>query len=332
VFFGIIARRSIIAGAGAALYAAAVLQSTACATGETRNAQVRTDSAGQSAIDVTDDAGFTVHLAKPAQRVISLIPSAMETLIAIGATNQIAGRTRYDVAPEIANLPSVGGGVDPSVEAMVNLHPDLVIAWESDKRQQVREKLMALGIPVFILRTQDTTDIFHGMASIGRLTGHDSAATAVATSMRATLDSVRQSVSGRPTPSVLYVEYADPPMTVGPQSFIGQLIALAGGRSIFADATRNWPNVAMEEIVRRDPDMLIVPVGEFKTNSLARFRTMAGWRDLRAVRAGHVVAVPADLMSRPSPSIAAASRVLRRAMHPEVAGPDSSAAPGGARR
>ena len=88
----------------------------------------------------------------------------METLIAIGATNQIVGRTRYDVAPEIANAPSVGGGVDPSVEAMVNLHPDLVISWESDKRQLVREKLVALGIPVFILRTQDTTDIFHGIA------------------------------------------------------------------------------------------------------------------------------------------------------------------------
>jgi cobalamin transport system substrate-binding protein len=286
----------------------------------------------QSAIEVRDGGGFTVRLAKPAQRIISLVPSATETLIAIGATPQIVGRTRFDVAPEIANLPSVGGGFDPSVETIVNLRPDLVISWASDKRQQFREKLIALGIPVFTLRTEDTTDIFHGIASIGRLAGRDSSATAVANSVRATLDSVRQSVSGHGTPSVLYVVYPDPPMTTGPRTFIGQLLSLAGGRSIFADATQNWPNVAMEEIVRRDPDLLIVPVGEFKSNSIDRFHGMAGWRDLRAVRTGHVVMVSADLMSRPSPGIAEAARVLRRALHPEVAGgrPDSSAMQAGA--
>lgn len=288
--------------------------STACAS------DVKTDKTtpATSSISVVDDGGFTVTLPTPAQRVVSLIPSAMETLIAIGATKQIVGRTRYDTAPEIASLPSVGGGVDPSVEAMVNLHPDLVITWESDKRQEVRQKLVALGIPVFILRTQDTTDIFHGIASIGRLTGRDSAATAVATSVRATLDGVRTSVAGKPIPSVFYVVYNDPPMTAGPNTFIGQLIALAGARSIFADETKNWPNVAMEEIVRRDPDMLVVPVGEFKTNALDRFSKMPGWRDLRAVRTHRVVSVPSDLMSRPSPSIAEASRVLRGIFHPDV--------------
>jgi iron complex transport system substrate-binding protein len=287
------------------------------------DAKTETAKPAPTSIRVVDDGGFKVELPRPAQRVVSLIPSAMETLIAIGATKQIVGRTRYDTAPEVAALPSVGGGVDPSVEAMVNLHPDLVITWESDKRQEVRQKLMTLGIPVFILRTQDTTDIFHGIASIGRLTGHDSAATAVATSVRATLDSVRTSVVGKPVPSVFYVVYNDPPMTAGPNTFIGQVIGLAGGRSIFADETKNWPNVAMEEIVRRDPDMLVVPVGEFKTNALERFSKMAGWRDLRAVRTHRVVAVPSDLMSRPSPSIAEASRVLGRVFHPDAVAADS---------
>src|SRR6185503_9417285 len=90
------------------------------------------------AIDLTDDAGFALQLRRPAQRIVSLIPSATETLIAVGATQQIVGRTRYDVAPEVAALPSVGGGFDPSIETIVNLHPDLVIAWESDKRQTIR--------------------------------------------------------------------------------------------------------------------------------------------------------------------------------------------------
>jgi iron complex transport system substrate-binding protein len=169
------------------------------------------------------------------------------------------------------------------------------------------------------MRTEDTTDVFRGITRLGRLTGHDSAAGAVDTRLRAELDTIRQSVASQPAPSVFYVVYDDPPMTTGPSTFIGQLISLAGGRSVFADATQLWPTVAMEEIVRRDPDLLIVPVGEFKSTSVERFRKMAGWRDLRAVREGHVVTVPADLLSRPGPSIVDAARVLRAAFHPSVA-------------
>jgi iron complex transport system substrate-binding protein len=178
------------------------------------------------------------------------------------------------------------------------------------------------------MRTQDTTDIFRGIATIGRLTGHDSAATAVATSVRDTLESIARAAAGRPIPSVFYVVYNNPPMTAGPHTFINQLISLAGGRSIFADASQQWPSVAMEEIVRRDPDILIVPEGEFTSNSLDRFNELAGWRSLRAVREGRVVGVSADLMSRPSPSIARAARVLFTAFHPEGDAP----APEGARR
>jgi iron complex transport system substrate-binding protein len=114
---------------------------------------------------------------------------------------------------------------------------------------------------------------------------------------------------------VFYVVYNDPPMTAGSATFLGQLISLAGGRSIFADLHQSWPTVALEEIVRRQPDVLIVPVGEFRTNTLDRFRRMPGWRDLRAVREGRIVTVPADLSSRPGPAIGEAARVLRDAIH-----------------
>lgn len=279
------------------------------------NSPGTTQSAQSREIQLTDDAGFVVRLPAPAQRVIPLVPSATETLISIGATKHIVARTRYDVAPEVASLPSVGGGVDASAETIINLHPDLVVSWESDGRQALREQLLAVGIPVFVLRTQDTTDIFRGIANLGRLVGRDSAARAVSTSVRATLDSVHRAATGKPQPTVMYVVFPEPPMTAGPQTFIGQLISLAGGRSVFNDIPQLWPNVAMEEVIRRDPDLLIVPVGEFKTNTLERFRKLAGWRDLRAVREGHVISVDADLMSRPSPSIAEAARVLSRAFH-----------------
>jgi iron complex transport system substrate-binding protein len=299
--------------------AGVALSAAACTGDGTRSVNDGTTAIGHdSTIELKDDGGTVVRLAGPARRVISLVPSATETFIAIGAVDRLVGRTRYDVAAQLATLPSVGGGIDPSVEAIVKLHPDLVVSWANDKRQLIRERLIALDIPVFIIRTEDTTDVFRNIVNLGRLTGRDSAASAVAASVRAELADVVRSVAGRSTPSVLYVVYNDPPMTTGPDTFIGQLISLAGARSIFADATALWPNVAMEEVVRRDPDILVVPVGEFKKNAVERFHDMTGWRDLRAVREGHVVAVPADLLSRPGPSIGEAARVLRAAFHPDA--------------
>jgi iron complex transport system substrate-binding protein len=316
--FSLFARRS----APRVLLGAALAIASACGS---RDATTKdsTSSASQ-AVEVTDDAGNLVRLEKPATRIISLIPSATETLISIGAASQIVGRTRYDVAPEVMNLPSVGGGVDASVEAIASLKPDLVVGWESDKRQLIRSKLQALNIPMFLLRTQDTTDVFRGMGKLGHLTGKDSIATRVLASLRADLDSVNQSVAGLPSPKVFYVVFNDPPMTAGPKTFIGQLITIAGGTSAFSDTAtgadekrNNWPNVAMEEIVKRDPDLIIVPVGEFRGNSIERFQKMQGWRTLRAVREGNVRTVPADLLSRPSPNIGKAAHALRHAFYPQ---------------
>lgn len=319
-------KRRASSGAGA-LSVLVLLAACARSEGSERDTaapKVDATTSAAAPIAITDDIGATIHLAAPARRVVSLIPSATESLIAIGATAQIVGRTRYDTASAIANITSVGGGIDPSIEAIVGLKPDLVIAWATDKRAGLREKLSAAGVPTFVMSTEDTTDIFRNIASLGRLTGHDSAASAVATSVRATLDSVRASVAGKPTPSVIYVVFPDPPMTAGPRTFIGQLLALVGGRSIFPTSDKNWPNVAMEEIVKRDPDLVIVPVGEFKSSALERFRTLSGWKNLRAVKQGNVVQVSSDLLSRPSPAIAQAVLVLRAAVHPEFATADSS--------
>jgi iron complex transport system substrate-binding protein len=270
-------------------------------------------------ITLTDDNAHEVHLARPAQRVLSLIPSANETLIALGAAPLIVGRTRYDVAPEIAGMPSVGGGLDPNVEEIVALKPDLVVAWESDKRQTIRAKLLALGIPTFSLRTQDTTDVFRSIANLGKLVGKDSAARALTDGIHAQLTDVKESVKNLPKTSAFYVVYNDPPMTASPITFIGQLISVAGGTSLFVDSLPLWRTVSMEEIVKRNPDVIILPTGEFKSNSAALMKQRPGWRDVGAVKKGHVVTVTADLLSRPGARIGDAAKVLRAALHSEFA-------------
>ena len=311
--------RSAVVRLGAALWSVAACGDGARETPRTRVGGAPAATVRAAGVEITDDGGRVVRLATPARRVISLIPSATETLVALGAADRVVGRTRYDVAPEIASRPSVGGGLDPSVEAIVGLRPDVVIGWENDKRQAVREKLTAVGVPVVSLRTDDTTDVFRNVATLGRLTGRDSAAAALQRSLRAELDEVRRSVAGRPTPSVFYVVFNDPPMTAGPQTFIGQLIGLAGGRSAFPEVRQPWPTVSMEELVRRQPDVVVLPVGEFVSNAADRLRGRAGWRELRAVRDGRVVTVPANLANRPGPHLGEAARALRAALHPELA-------------
>ncbi|HEU0052747.1 MAG TPA: cobalamin-binding protein [Longimicrobium sp.] len=276
-------------------------------------------AAADSAVAATDDAGREIRLARPAARIVSLVPSATETLVALGARETVVGRTDYDEAPEVAAVPSVGGGLDPSLEKLAALRPDLVIGWETVGRPELRDRLEALGIPVFAMATQDTADVFRGIASLGRLTGRGRAADSLAAAVRAELDAVRASVAGKPRPSVFWLVQTDPPMTAGRATFVSELVEVAGGRNAFGDLEALWPNVSMEEIVRRQPDVLIVPVVEARTARVEELRALPGWRELRAMREGRARSVDAELVNRPGPSIGKAARAVAEAIHASAA-------------
>jgi len=307
------ARRALLLGLAAAL--------AACGGRDDRR---RAESAAAAAVSATDDAGRTVRLAAPARRIVSLIPSGTETLVALGAAEQVVGRTDYDTDPAVAALPSVGGGLDPSAEAVLALRPDLVITWESDRSLDLRRRLAEAGIATFALRTRDTADVFRNVERLGRLAGRDSAAAALAARIRSELAAVRASVAGRPAPTVLFVVWPDPPQTAGPETFIAQVIGVAGGRTAFPDLAQDWPQLSLEAIVRRQPDVVLLPVGETR-HTAAMLHDAPGWRDLAAVREGRVAEVPADLVNRPGPHLAAAARAVRDALQ-RVAGDGVAAA------
>lgn len=282
-------------------------------------AHVPTDSA----VSAVDDAGRTVQLPRPARRIISLLPATTETLFALGAGDRVVARTVYDQGPEVEHLPSVGGGLDPSLEAMTALRPDLVIAWEAAGDAELRNRLEQLGIPVFAVRTQDTTDILSNIQRLGHLTGRDRVADSLATRIRAGLDSVRASVAGLPRPSVFYAVGINPPMDAGPGTFLAELIEVAGGRLAFADAETDWrrlsPQLSLEEIVRRQPELVIVPVAaDADPADVQRQLNRPGWRELEAVQGNGVRMVDRELLSRPGPSIVRAAWALRRAIHGPV--------------
>ena len=274
------------------------------------------DPSATRAVFAIDDVGRRVELPAPATRVVSLLPAFTETMFALGAGDLVVGRTRYDTDPALAHLTDVGGGLDPNLETIVSLQPDLVIAWESQSGSKIRERLESLGIPVFAAATRDTSAIFSAIASLGRLTAHDPEADSLAAHVRAQLDSVRTSVAGRDRPSVLYVVSLDPPMIAGLENFIAELIGVAGGEPVAMPGDRAGlsPQVSLEDLVRRQPDVVILPVGEDPAISLDRLSREPGWRDLNAVREGRVAELPADQVNRPGPGIGEMAKLLRSAI------------------
>ena len=311
-------RRRRARGGSLPLLALSLLLAACDAGGD---ASARPDSApADSALVLVDDAGRQVRLPRPARRVISLIPSATEVLVAVGAGDRLVGRTDFDHGPAVDSLPSVGGGMTPSIEAIVALRPDLVLGWETRGDQSTRRRLDEMGIPVFAVEADDTTDVFRTVGNLGRLTGRTRAADSLAAGLRRELAEVAASVAGRPRPAVFFLVWNDPPMTAGPETFISQVLGVAGGRNVFADVAGEWPNVALEEIVRRQPDFLVLPQGEKGgAHDVDQLRGSPGWRELRAMREGRVVTIDAEMMNRPGPRLGEAARALRDALHPDAA-------------
>lgn len=271
-------------------------------------------------IEVTDDAGRDVEVAGPVERIVSLVPSVTETIVAIGAGDRLVARTRYDDAPALASLPSVGGGLDPSVEAIVALDPDLVVTWDAGEGRLAR-RLKAAGVAVYLAEIQDTTAIHETIRRFGALTGRAASADSVSGALRDTLEAIAAGVAPGPRPSVFYWMAGDPPRTAGRRTFIGEAIAIAGGRVAFPELDALWPAVSLESVVERDPDVIVVPTGD-GLPGVAVLEGRPGWRELDAVRGDRVVEIPADLFARPGPHLGEAARALRerlRRVRPEPA-------------
>lgn len=274
--------------------------------------------AAASAIgDVVDDAGRTVPASAPARRIVSTLPSVTELIVALGAADRLVARTAYDTDPRIADLPSFGRRLAPSVEAVVEFEPDLVVQSE-DWAARTRSGLEAAGLRVYVASVQRIADIYATARRFGILLGIPASADSLVHRLEAGLDTVRRTVAGRPRPSVLYVVWPRPPSTAGPETFIDEVIKVAGGRNVFADSPIRWPQVGLEEIVRRDPDVIVLPQGASHATPFPLIDGEPGWRDLTAVREGRVVLVESDLFNRPGPRVVEAARALSKALHPEA--------------
>lgn len=298
-----------------------LIATTACADARTEPPPAKEAAAP---IVVTDDAGREVRLAGPARRVVSLLPHVTDFVVAMGAADRLAARTEYDTAAAVAKLPSVGGGLDPSLETLVALRPDLVIVWPGESSRELTARLTELGIPVYGARQNRLEAVGPVLDRLGWMLGKEAAADSIARAIDAELGAVRAAVAGRPQPSVLFVISRDPLMAAGGTTFIHDVITAAGGRNAFGELQATAPQVSLEEVVRRQPDRILFPSGENAQPALDWLRSRPGWDGLRAVREGRVLEVDGELFGRPGPRIGEAVRTLARWMHPGAFAGDSA--------
>lgn len=260
------------------------------------------DAAVVAGVAVQDDAGRLVRLEAPARRVVSLVPSVTDVALALGLQSRLIARTEYDVDPRLAHLPSVGPGLTPNLEWLASRRPDLVVAWRDVEGRELVDRLESLGVPVYASRLEDVPTALSTIVRVGALLGAPERADSLRRSIEQRLDSLRSSTRPRDRATVLYLVGGEPPYAAGPGTFVDQLIDIAGGRNLLADLPAGWHSVSVEEIVRRDPDVIVIPVhGE--SGAAAALAARPGWRDLRAVRERRVHEVDGELLGRPGPRI-----------------------------
>jgi iron complex transport system substrate-binding protein len=271
-----------------------------------------------------DDAGRRLYLAKPPSRIVSLAPSITEMLFSLGLDEQIVGVTEFCDYPAAAKSKAKVGYANPSIEVLVALRPELVVAPKDFLRPDLQTKLDQLKIPLFVLEAHTLEDIPLQIQTLGTMFERSATATGVARAIRQRMADIRRMVETQPPTRVLYVLNSQPLITVGPGSFIHQMIGLAGGINIAAQAGTAYPRLSMETVLKEDPEVLIFPSGETETVPRSEQEQWRRWDSLSAVKRRRFHEVSSNLLNRPGPRIVEGLEQLAHAIHPEAFGSGSA--------
>ena len=268
----------------------AIVLAAACAPGEPGSSGSGSASeASADAIRLVDAMGDTVTLPGYAHRIVSLVPSATETLQAIGAADALAGRTEFDTQPWAESVPSVGGGIEPDLEALVALEPDLVIRFGGSQDPRTPARLAELGIPSLAVRPDHVADIYDTAELLGAATGHDAGADSLVATLRSGLERLREAAATLPRKRVAYVLGGTPPWVSGPDTYIDEIVSLAGGDNVFSDLDALYAPVSPEQLRTRDIDVVLVSSAESFDASLAPEARVASIGDLLEIPGPDVV-------------------------------------------
>jgi iron complex transport system substrate-binding protein len=266
-------------------------------------------SCGVSALQVTDDRGVVVTLAQAPQRIVSLLPSLTETVCELGQCQRLVGVDRYSNHPaSVQKLPQVGGGLDPNIEAIVALKPDVVLMATSSR---AADRLQSLGIKVVSLEPKSHADVKRVLEKVGQVL-------AVADAQRvwrvvdAGVQAAAQSLPASVKSTKVYFEVNRAPYAAGESSFIGETLTRLGARNIVPASLGPFPKLNPEFVVRANPDVIMVGDRNF-----AGMEGRPGWSGIRAIQRKRVCVFSpeqSDVLVRPGPRMAEGARIMAQCL------------------
>lgn len=268
--------------------------------------------------EVTDEMGRRVRLPAEIRRIVSLAPSLTETVFALGAGERLVGVTDYcDYPPEAATRTRVGGPVNPSIEQIAALRPDVVLAQANGgNRLETVQALEQLGIPVYTTGARSVEQILDSTRTLAALISAGETGDALAASLRARLDGLKQRLAGRASRRVFFIVWHDPLITIGKNTFLADAVRWAGGE-LAIELEQDWPRISLEEVVRVQPDVLVFASSHAETvrHTVEELRDRRGWRTLAAIQEQRI-AILDDSVNRPGPRLVDAIEALARQLHP----------------
>lgn len=267
-------------------------------------------------IVVTDGFDRDVEIEKKPEVVVSLAPSMTETMYALGLETSLAARTDYDDYPaDVLDIPSIGSMTEPNIEAIVEINPDVIFATNMVSAESLK-KLEELGYPVLVMSGEDNLEgVYDILTKVGVIFNETDKSEAIVEGMKSDVAYVTEALEGVEKKSVYYVvgygEYGD--YTAGGDTFIGQLIEMAGGENIAADVS-GW-SYSLEKIVEADPEIIIVSQ---HYDTKAGFVATPNYQDLTAVKEGNVYEIDNNKLDRQGPRLAEGLVDLAKIIHPEI--------------
>jgi len=269
-------------------------------------------------ITVTDDLGRSVRFTTPPQRIISLAPGLTEILFSLGLDDRIVGVTDFCNYPEAALTKPRVGGMNPNMEMILSLHPDLIVGIAGLYQNQNLARFEQFHIPYFAVDPSTLGKIFETILVLGKIGGVEGKAREEVGQLRGRLDSVRQKVISTPRPRLFYVVDEEPLISVGKGSYLDDLIREAGAVNITGELSKAYPVVSMEYVIRQNPEVIVLAMDADRILSEEEKRHWSRWSSLSAVRDGKIYKVRRDLLNRPGPRILDGVEELAQLLHPAV--------------
>ena len=269
-----------------------------------------------AAADFTDAMNRQVSLPQPPQRIVSLVPSVTEILFKLGLEKRIVAVTDFCSYPEAAlELPKVGGYADPSLESILLHQPDLVIAAADMNRPALIRRLELMQIPVFVVYPQTVEETLKAIQDIGHITGAEKQGQLLVNSIKSRIQKIRLQIAKAKPPTTLECVMLQPLTVAGPDTFIADIIDIAGGQNVVPKGPSRYPTWNTEALLTVNPETIIVSTYPGQPTPKHFFDS---WPQLQAVQNQRIIHIEADWIHRPGPRMILGIEALAKALHPDI--------------